>query len=201
VELYRKILAAQPNKSVTIITTGFFTNLSALLQSHADKHSKLNGQELVEQKVKQLVSMAGGFPTGREFNIRVDSLASRYVFRHWPAPVILSGFEIGWKIRTGLPLIRNSSIQKSPVKDVFRISIPMAKSDSAGRMSWDETAVLVAVKGNEPFYSLKKGTMMVNDDGSNWWSDSGSMHAYIVENHSAEIVQAIINALMMHQPQ
>jgi inosine-uridine nucleoside N-ribohydrolase len=201
VDLYRRLLAAQPNKSVTIITTGFFTNLSALLQSPGDKYSKLNGQELVEGKVKQLVSMAGGFPTGKEFNIRVDSVASRYVFMHWPTPVILSGFEIGWKIRTGLPIIHNASIQKSPVKDVFRISIPMAKSDSAGRMSWDETAVLVAVKGYAPFYTLKKGTMVVNEDGSSSWSDNGSMHAYLVENNSAELVQAIINSLMMHQPQ
>src|SRR5206468_4939979 len=61
VDLYRKILSAQPNKSVIIITTGFFTNLSDLLQSSPDQYSKLNGEQLVQKKVKQLVSMAGGF--------------------------------------------------------------------------------------------------------------------------------------------
>src|SRR5215218_3699401 len=50
-ELYRKILAAQPDKSVTIITVGFFTNLSNLLQSAPDQYSKLNGKELVKKKV------------------------------------------------------------------------------------------------------------------------------------------------------
>jgi len=200
VDLYRKILGAQPNKSVIIVTTGFFTNLSALLQSPPDQYSNLNGQQLVEKKVKQVVSMAGGFPTGKEFNIRVDSTASQYVFTHWPTPLILSGFEIGWKIRTGLPIIHNESIRHSPVKDVFSICIPMAKSDSAGRMSWDETAVLVAVKGYTPFYSIKKGRMIVNTDGSNEWSPDGLQHAYLVEQNSAVAVQEIINRLMMHQP-
>ena len=200
VDLYRRTLSAQPNNSVTIITTGFFTNLSALLQSPPDRYSTLNGQQLVKKKVKQLVSMAGGFPTGREFNIRVDSLASQYVFAHWPTPVLLSGFEIGWKIRTGLPIIHDESIQHNPVKDVFRICIPMAKSDSAGRMSWDETAVLVAVKGYEPFYSIVRGRMIVNMDGSNEWSPDGTQHAYLVEQNSAPAVQEIINRLMKHLP-
>ena len=51
--------------------------------------------------------------------------------------VIFSGFEIGEKIKVGLPLIHNSAaIQNNPTKDVFRISIPMDKQDSLGRMSW-----------------------------------------------------------------
>ncbi|MEJ0107085.1 MAG: hypothetical protein WDO19_33115 [Bacteroidota bacterium] len=45
----------------------------------------------------------------------------------------------------------------SPAKDVFRICIPMAAEDSGGRMSWDETAVLVAVKGYSPWYTVEKG--------------------------------------------
>ena len=36
----------------------------------------------------------------------------------------------------------------------FRISIPKAKEDSLGRMSWDETAVLVAIKGYSQYYTL-----------------------------------------------
>ena len=75
----------------------------------------------------------------------------------WPTTILFSGFEIGQKIKTGLPLIHDEQIQKSPVKDVFSICIPLAKEDSAGRMSWDETAVLVAVKGWQDYYALKKG--------------------------------------------
>src|SRR5687767_4009853 len=61
-EVYRQVLASQPDTSVTIVTVGFLTNLSDLLQSKADKYSGLNGKELVNQKVKQLVCMAGSFP-------------------------------------------------------------------------------------------------------------------------------------------
>ncbi|RYG43266.1 MAG: nucleoside hydrolase, partial [Chitinophagaceae bacterium] len=143
IDLYRSILAEQPDTSVTIITVGFLTNISNLLKSPGDKFSPLSGKELVDKKVKRMVSMAGRFPEGSEFNVNIDAPASQNVFQNFSRPVILSGFEIGKDIKTGIPLISDSSIQNSPVKDVFRISIPRAEEDSAGRMSWDETAVLV----------------------------------------------------------
>jgi inosine-uridine nucleoside N-ribohydrolase len=200
VDVYRRVLSGQPDKSVTIITVGFLTNLAALLQSGSDQYSRLNGKQLVKKKVKQLVSMAGGFPSFKEFNIKIDSVASGYVFSHWPTPVLLSGFEIGVKIKSGLPLIQNHGIQNSPIKDVFRISIPMAKSDSAGRMSWDETAVLVAAKGYSPHYTIQKGTMIIHQDGSNSWSSQGRKHAYLVEKLPSAEVEEIINKVIQHQP-
>jgi inosine-uridine nucleoside N-ribohydrolase len=200
VSLYRKILASQPDKSVTIITIGFFTNLARLLQSRPDQYSSLGGLELVKKKVKSLVSMAGRFPSGKEFNVEKDAAASEVVFTNWPTPVLLSGFEIGSKIKTGLPVVHNEKIQNSPVKDVFRISLPMAREDSAGRMSWDETAVLVAAKGYHPYYTIQKGKMTVAADGSNTWENSNGNHAYLVEKASPQEVQTVINRLMMHQP-
>ena len=156
-------------------------------------------QEL-EQKVKQLVCMAGRFPSGKEYNVDQDAPASQYVFSNWPTDILFSCFEIGWKIKVGLPLIHNNAIDNSPVKDVFRISIPMNADDSAGRMSWDETAVLVAVKGYEPFYHLEYGRIQVAADGSNTWSTEGKQHAHLVEAVPPEIVRAYINKLIMHQP-
>ena len=200
VKVYRKILSSQPDYSVTIVTVGFLSNLSNLLQSKADKYSRLDGTALVKQKVKQLVCMAGKFPEGKEFNVRIDAPASQYVFSNWPSNILFSGFEIGQKIKTGLPLIHNDKIQSSPVKNVFRICIPMSPEDSAGRMSWDETAILVAVKGAEPFYHLQYGQIEVADDGSNTWSNEGKKNAHLAETVSPEIVQAYINKLMMHQP-
>ena len=200
VELYRKILAAQRDKSVTIVTVGFLTNLANLLQSRPDQYSRLNGNELVRKKVKRLVSMAGAFPSGKEYNVLMDAAASQLVFTQWPSPVLLSGFEIGRKIKSGLPLVQNRGIQNSPVQDVFRISMPQAAEDSAGRMSWDQTAVLVAVKGSTPFYTLRRGTITVAGDGSNTWKDGGGKHFYLVEKWGPEQVQDLINHLMMHQP-
>jgi inosine-uridine nucleoside N-ribohydrolase len=201
VSLYRKILAQQADKSVTIITVGFLTNISNLLQSLPDQYSSLNGKELVNKKVKQLVCMAGKFPEGFEFNIKEDANASRFVYEHWEKPVLFSGFEIGQKIKVGLPLINNNAIQNSPVKDVFRISIPLAKEDSAGRMSWDETAVLIAVKGYSPYYTIKRGKVKINDNGSDNWIPGTGNQFYIVQDKPVIEVQNLINTLIMHQPQ
>ena len=144
--------------------------------------------------------MAGKFPEGYEFNVDKDIPASQYVFDNWPTKIIFSGFEIGEKIKVGLPLIHNDKIQNSPVKDVFRISIPMAKEDSAGRKSWDETAVLVAVKGFEPYYHLHYGHIKVADDGKNNWVDAGNDQAYLIESVAPKKVQDFINKEIMHLP-
>ena len=199
-EVYRKALASQPDRSVTIITVGFLTNLADLLQSPPDKYSKLNGKEIVNKKVKQLVCMAGGFPAGSEFNVKMDAAASQYVSYYWPTPILFSGVEIGFTIKTGLPLVNNKSIQNSPVKDVYRISIPLSLQDSAGRMSWDQTAVLIAVKGYKPWWKIETGKIIVADNGRNEWSKESLLHRYIIEAQSPAIVQALINKLMMHQP-
>jgi inosine-uridine nucleoside N-ribohydrolase len=199
-ELYRKILSSQPDHSVTIITVGFLTNLANLLRSSGDTWSSLNGYELVKKKVKNLVSMAGRFPSGREFNLAEDVNASKKVLADWPTTILFSGFEIGQKIKTGLPLIHDEQILKSPVKDVFSICIPLAKEDSAGRMSWDETAVLVAVKGWQEYYNIEKGNCKINPDGFNEWEKDGETKAHLVEKQSPQVVSEIINQLMLHQP-
>ena len=77
--------------------------------------------------------MAGRFPSGREFNLDQDAGSSEKVLKLWPGPILFSGFEIGQKIKTGLPLVRDNKIQVSPVKDVFAICIPLAAEDSVGR--------------------------------------------------------------------
>ncbi|MBS1526581.1 MAG: nucleoside hydrolase [Bacteroidetes bacterium] len=200
VKLYRKLLASQPDKSVTIVTVGFLTNLSNLLNTGADEYSKLSGKELVAKKVKLLVSMGGKYPAGSEFNIMKDAKASQNVYGNWPAPVIFSGFEIGEKILAGLPLIHNASIKNDPAKDAFRIAIPQAKEDSLGRKSWDETAVLVAIKGYSPYYTLHRGHIKIADDGQNTWDDNGKGQAYLVEKIDHHDVEKLINKLIQHQP-
>ncbi len=200
VALYRQLLANQPDRSVTLISVGFLTNLANLLGSGPDQYSNLSGRELVQRKVKKLVSMAGKFPKGREFNVFMDTPASKIVYAGWPTPMLLSGFEIGEKIHSGLPLVQNNRIQASPVKDVFRISMPLDKNDAGGRMSWDQTAVLVGVLGHQPYYTLKAGRLTMNDDGSNGWDAAGKNQAYLIEKMPVSQVEKIINDLMQHQP-
>ena len=199
-EVYRKSLASQPDSSVTIITVGFLTNLADLLQSAPDKYSTLTGKALVKKKIRQLVCMAGSFPAGNEWNVRMDAAASKIVFDNWGTPILFSGVEIGFTIRTGLPLISNENIKDSPVKDVYRLSIPLSLQDSAGRMSWDQTAVLIAVKGYKPWWNIQTGKIKVAEDGSNTWENRDSLHGYLVELQSPIIIQNLINNLMLHQP-
>ena len=200
VEIYRKTLSNQPDKSVTIVTVGFLTNLNNLLKSKPDNFSPLEGKDLVIKKVKRLVSMAGRFPEGREFNIFMDSSASKYVYENWPGEIIFTGFEIGSEIHTGLKLI-NSDIKNSPVKDVFRISIPLSAEDKNGRMSWDETAVLIGVYGTERFFDTVRGKIVVRTDGSNTWeNNSEGKQFYVKQKMPIPLISAFIEERMMHQP-
>lgn len=168
--LYRQILASQSDNSVVIVTVGFLTNLNDLLLSKPDSISPLEGTALVQKKVKRLVAMAGKFPEGWEFNVKEDSTSSKYVFEHWPTRIILSGFEIGEKIFTGKKLI--ASDLKSPARMAFKIAIPMSEEDKNGRKSWDETAVLTAVKGAPFAFGEVSGTMVAEPSGYNHWINS-----------------------------
>lgn len=200
VSVYRKVLFSQPDTSVTIVTVGFLTNLNDLLKSTADSICPLSGRDLILKKVKKLVSMAGKFPSGNEFNVHMDSTASAYVYENWPTPVIFSGFEIGEKIHTGLRVM-NMDVANSPVKDVFRLSIPMSEEDKNGRMSWDETAVLIGVYGTGSFFDLVTGTIKVNADGSNdWVAGPDGRHTYVVQKKPVDQMVRFIEDRMMHQP-
>ncbi len=200
VALYRKILSSQPDESVTLITVGFFTNIANLLQSEPDEYSSLSGIELVKKKVVKMVSMAGYFPEGSEFNVNQDASSSNYVVDHFPKPIIFSGFEIGKEIHTGIPLINNEEIVNSPVKDAFSISIPMDEQDKNGRMSWDQTAVFVASLGYEKYFTLEEGKMTVAADGSNKWDRSGKGQYKLTGKSNMMGIEEEINTLMMHQP-
>jgi len=202
VKLYRKILSSQPDKSVTIVSVGFFTNLAGLLNSKSDEYSKLSGMALVKKKVKRLVSMAARIDkdgkSGYEFNVMVDAAASQKVFADWPTPVTISGFEIGEKILTGIRLINNETIQNSPVKDAFQIALAK-DNNKLGRNSWDETAVLVAVLGIEPYFGFRKLNFEIKDDGRDVVIP-GEKFIYLTFKQSPEEIGKVIEDLMMHQP-
>jgi len=192
VEVYRKVLSQQPDKSVTIVTVGFLTNLADLLASIPDRFSELDGEELIKKKVDKVICMAGKFPKGREYNLYMDMRASKFTFENWPTEIIYSGFEIGKRVQTGYPLIQNDNIQNSPIRDVYRMKI------DKNRSSFDQTAVLVAIRGVEPYYKLQEGRIIVNWDGSNSWDMDKKGQYYLVENQPPEDVEKIINELLQH---
>lgn len=166
VMLYRQILSAQPDSSVVIISVGFFTNLSKLLESEPDKFSDLNGIELVAKKVKYLCAMAGSFnqPAMAEFNVRTDISASAKVFELWPGTIYSSPFEVGISI-----LFPSKSIETNlgyttinPVVEGYNLYLPMPYD----RPTWDLTAVLYGVEPEKDYFKLSNsGIIRVNKEG------------------------------------
>lgn len=143
--------------------------------------------------------MAGAFPEGKEFNVEMDSTASNYVAEHWPTPIIFSGFEIGDKVLTGTELVQKGS-QENPVRHVYEFSLEKEGADN--RMSWDQTAVLVAVRGIGNYYDLRQGEIQVKGDGSNTWkNNSQGQHYYLVEKMNVAAVRDTIEGLMMYEPE
>ncbi len=200
--LYRKLLVGQPDNSVTIVTVGFFTNLANLLNSPADSYSSMTGMELVKKKVKVLVSMAASLGKdgkgGNEFNVVVDAKASQKVFNDWPTPIILSGFHIGEKVLTGAPLIADARITNSPVKDAYDVALKK-NNQPEGRCSWDQTAVYVAVRGMEPYFTSRKISFDIKDDGKSVPIEGGK-YTWLEFKAKPEDVAKGIEELMHHQP-
>jgi inosine-uridine nucleoside N-ribohydrolase len=197
VEVYRRILSAEPDHSVVVVTVGILSNLSNLLQSPPDKYSSLDGKQLVAKKVKHLVAMAGTFPQGRESNALWDAPATIVVAEQWPTRIIFSGWEIGNKIVTGKRL-RESNIKNTPAKDIYTIC---GQGQPKGRESWDQTAVLVAVRGVDKYFNTVKGKIQVEANGANTWiDDPNGQHEYLTWKMSPEELTIVIEDLMMHEP-
>ncbi|MEL7586245.1 MAG: nucleoside hydrolase [Prolixibacteraceae bacterium] len=202
VEVYRKTLAAQPDRSVTIISVGFISNLAALLKSAPDQYSPLTGIDLVRKKVKQWVTMAGGFPEGSEFNVNQHPEASLEAFRNWPTPILFSGFEIGDRIFTGRKLAEQGSAD-SPVAWAFRYNLATyEKKPLEKRKSWDQTAVLCAVRDPEKyFYVQGPGRFVIHPDGRNEWDpQTDASHYFLVHKYPYQKIADILDELMLYEP-
>ena len=207
VSLYRRTLAKAEDGSVTVCSLGFLTNLRDLLVSGPDMYSPLNGRDLVAKKVKLWVSMACSYPNGKEYNSKMDPEASRTALADWPTPIVFTDFQYGRHLYTGRR-IAESDAHRSPVKDIFRDSMipldqvtPTSWDQAAGHPSWDETAVLIAVRGLD-LYNLERGTYrMVGTEGDDEWvADEKSPNCRVTEKTPLAEVGKIIDDLMCVGP-
>ena len=215
-ETYRRVLAAQPDGSVTICTVGFTTNMRRLLETKPDGISTLDGKALVAKKVKLWVAMACQYPNGKEYNSMWDAESSRIAFENWPTPIVFSDFQYGRDCFAGRALAESPADGRNPVRDVFAGNIPSreeVRGNSAmwlqrhfgmgGRAAWDETAVLVAVRGIEPYFNAERGMYrMVGGDGADEWAPDAENgpHVRITERLSKAELGRIIDELMMRKP-
>jgi hypothetical protein len=197
VELYRKVLAAQPDGSVTVVATGPLPNVAALLASAPDAHSPLAGPALVKKKVAKLVVMGGQYPSGKEWNFEQDGTAAKKVNEEWPTPIVFSGGEVGAPIGTGARLAKETP-PENPVRKAYELYNGAGKN----RSSWDQTAMLFAIRGEAGCFKLSpEGTNTVAANGKNdWKAEPGGRHRYLIKvAPDAEIAKAI-EELMLQPP-
>ena len=214
-EVYRRILAAQPDQSVVVCSVGFLTNMRRLLETKPDAISPLDGKALVAKKVKLWVAMACKYPDGKEYNSMMDPESSRIAIENWPTPVIFTDFEYGRDCFAGR-VLAESGQTGNPVAEVFAGNIPSRdeiRRDSArylrsrfgmgGRAAWDETAALIAVRGTKLYFNTERGAYrMVGNDGANEWAPDAERgpHLRVTEKLAKAEVAKIIDELMMRIP-
>lgn len=214
-EVYRRALAAAPDKSVVICSIGFLTNLRRLLETKPDDISPLDGKTLVARKVIRWVAMACNYPDGAEYNSRYDAESSRIALADWPTPVVISDFQYGYDVYAGRAVAEMPG-PRNPVKDVFVGNIPSRADVAAspagwrrrhfgvgGRCAWDETAVLAAVRGTDKYFNVHRGWYrMVGDKGENEWipDEVNGTHLRLTEKLNKAEVGRIIDELMCRPP-
>ena len=184
--LLRDVLAAQPDGSVIIAQVGFSTNLARLLASGPDSHSPLSGAELVRRKVKLLSMMAGSFrPIGGrtrhlEYNVVEDIPSAKKVIDHWPAPIVISGFEIGIAIRYPHESIDRdyAYVPDHPITAAYRAYCAPGED----RPTWDLTSVLHAALPDAGYFALSPpGRIIVRDDGYTLFEETkDGAHRYLI---------------------
>ncbi len=197
--LYRQVLAKQPDGSVVLISVGFLTNVANLLRTKPDDVSPLNGVELVRKKVRTWVCMGARHPEGREWNVYRDAEASIFAVKNWPASIVWSGYEIGVEVKTGAGL--KSLPKGSPVRRAYELY-----NGISNRSSWDQTAVLYAVRGldgglSELWDVGSGGEFVIARDGTSVWKKAGeSKQSYLIRKVPPQDVARIIEALMKEPP-
>ncbi len=201
IALYRKILAAQPDNSVTIVVVGWLTNMAELLNSKPDLYSALSGRELVEAKVKELVSMGGRWPNSPkkegEYNFTMDRAAAHKVISDWPGRIVFTG--LGKDVMTGGRLVAQGP-KDNPVPAFYRSFFEGHKVPE--RSSWDLIAVLYAARGLSDYFTCVSGGKCVSqeDGGNQWLPGVPSDHAYLDYRMPQRELAAVIENLLLTPP-
>lgn len=175
VDLYRKLLSKAKDKSVIIISTGFSSNLSRLMETQGDKYSPLNGTELLKKKVSWISVMAGNFRTGAkgEYNVTNDIPAAKKFFEETPVPLAFSDFDLGKSIRyPGTSVLNDFKwVKHHPFVEAYKTYAKMPYD----RPTWDPTSVLYALEPNAGFFGLSdKGNVSVDAKGVTTFTPSAT---------------------------
>lgn len=179
VALYRRVLAAQPDSSVTVVSLGFATELANLLDSPADSLSPLTGRELVARKVKLLSIMAGSYGAKQraEFNVVNDTASMRRLFAGWASPIVQNPFELGKRIPYPATAIETGFgwTDLHPVVEGYRRYRRMPYD----RASWDLLSVVYLLRP-DLFTVSEPGFVRVDGEGfTRFTPDPSGRHRWL----------------------
>lgn len=208
VDVYRAALEKAQDKSVVICTVGYMNNVADLMKAD---------MPLIKRKVRLWSCMACSYPTGKECNSMYDPVSSDYAFSHWPKdiPIVWIDFQYGIDCYSGRA-VAELPVKGNPVKDAFALRLqprhrivppghPTCKATGdqmAGHPSWDELAVLIAVRGTDRYFNVDRGSYrMVGTEGQNEWvPDSKSINCRVTEKLPKAEVGRVIDELLCRPP-
>jgi hypothetical protein len=206
VDLYRTLLANAEDDSVVICAVGQLQGLARLLDSGPDEHSPLTGRELVAEKVRLLTTMAlGVLPEGRDgFNWECDRVSAARVLNDWPAPLAVS--HRGQDVLTGARLLTETP-EDNPVRMAYDIYLSFKTAGRAAeaknRSSWDQLAVLYAVRGADGLFEVTGGRRLSYDGETGlhrWEPDPDSDQVCVDLAVSVEEAAKAVEDLMVAPP-
>ncbi len=194
-DIYRRVLAAQLDDSVTICSVGAFSNLAELWRREP---------ALVFTKVRRLIVMGGEFPKSKrpETNVRTHREAARVVAAEWPTELVWHGFEVGNVLITGAALKQTPA--NNPVRRAYELK-PYGKRPAieGGQPSWDQGAALYAVRGAQPEFwkAVRGGRVTVDEEGGTAWEQGPiTCHYYVKIKGDPAKLAAVIESLMVQPP-
>jgi pyrimidine-specific ribonucleoside hydrolase len=170
VALYRRLLARQPDHSVTIVSVGGYTNLAGLLASKAGQGSSLDGRALVADKVKRLVQMDGIFPGGGPAftNQKIDLESANAVVggEGWPTPIAWVDGLGGIQTKVGGALCTEAA--RHPMRIVYEA---LFACGPPGDGNWDAPTLLYAIGDLPGAFSEQGqgGAAVINPQGGLSW--------------------------------
>lgn len=195
ISTYKKILKAESDRSVTILTIGHPVGLFYLMNDP-------EGGVLVKEKVKNWIAMThtDTIPQS-DWNFGKNGTAPYIpgLLKIWPTEIYFSG--TGKNIITGnVKLPKTSS--PNPVKKAYELWGNNALKN--GRSSWDQIAVLFAARPQ--YFNIHEGKLIQNDYLETYWRpladkrDGIHSHFKVVPSISNEDMEAVIEELMSEKP-